>query len=98
MDPGWAGEEGEGGTHRESDMEAYTLPCVKETTSGDLLWDSRSPHGGSLTARRVGRGGKRDGASGRKGHVRAHGCLMLMNGRGQQYCEAIILQLKINKF
>ena len=46
MDPGWAGEEGEGRTHRESNMEAYTLPYVKEITSGDLLCDSRSLHGG----------------------------------------------------
>ena len=34
-------EEGEDGMTKKSTMEIYTLPYVKQTASGDLLYDSR---------------------------------------------------------
>ena len=33
------GEEGEGGVNRESSMETYTLPYVKQTVKGNSLYD-----------------------------------------------------------
>ena len=36
------GEEEEGGTNEETGMEAYTLPCVKQIASGNLLCDTGS--------------------------------------------------------
>ena len=40
---------GEGGTNGESSMETYTLPCVKETASGNLPSDARSSNWCSVT-------------------------------------------------
>ena len=37
---GVRGEEREGGTKAESNMEAYTLPCVKQITNGNLVYNS----------------------------------------------------------
>ena len=34
--------EGEGGTDRESSMETYTRPCVKQMAGGNLLYDAGS--------------------------------------------------------
>ena len=44
-----SGEEGEGKTHGESSMEAYTLPYVKQIASGNLLYDSGNSNWGSMT-------------------------------------------------
>ena len=43
------GEEGEVGTNGESNMEAYILPCVKQITNGNLLYDSGSSDWSSVT-------------------------------------------------
>ena len=43
------GEEEEGGTNEETGMEAYTLPCVKQIASGNLLYDSGNSNWGSMT-------------------------------------------------
>ena len=32
--------EGEGGVNRKNSLETYTLPCVKQTASGNLLYDA----------------------------------------------------------
>ena len=42
-------EEGEGGRNGEITMETYTLPRVKEMSSGNLLYDSGNSHLGSAT-------------------------------------------------
>ena len=42
------GEEGGGGTKGESNMEAYTLSCVKWITNGNLLYDSGNSNQGSV--------------------------------------------------
>ena len=34
--------EGEGEVNRENTMEIYTLPYIKQITSGNLLYDARS--------------------------------------------------------
>ena len=47
MDMG-SGEEEGGGTNGESNMEAYTLPCVKQITNGNLLYDSGNSNQGSV--------------------------------------------------
>ena len=48
-----AGEaEGEGGTNRENSMETPTPPYVKETASGNLLYDSGNSNRGSVTISR----------------------------------------------
>ena len=47
MDMG-GGEEREGGANGESNMEAYTLPCVKQITNGILLYDSGNSSQGSV--------------------------------------------------
>ena len=43
------GEEGEGGVYGKSNMETYTLPYVKQTTNGNLLYDSENSNQGSVT-------------------------------------------------
>ena len=46
----WAAvEEGEGGTNGETNMEAYTLPCVKLITNGNFLYDSENSSQCSVT-------------------------------------------------
>ena len=45
----WTEQEGEGGTNREGNMEIYTLPQVKQTASGNLLYDPGSSHQCSAT-------------------------------------------------
>ena len=46
---GWGGEEGEGGTNGDSNMEAYTPPCVKQRANGNLPCDSENSNQGSVT-------------------------------------------------
>ena len=41
---------GEGGTDGESSSETYTLPYVKQMTSGDLVYDSGCSNQGSVSA------------------------------------------------
>ena len=41
------GEERENGVNGESNMEAYTLPCVKQITNGNLLYDTGNSNWGS---------------------------------------------------
>ena len=48
--------EEEGGTNRESGMETYTLPYVKQTVKGNLLCDSGNSNQGSVTTERGGMG------------------------------------------
>ena len=43
------GGEGEGGMDGESSMETYTLPYVKQTANGNLLYDSRNSKQNSVT-------------------------------------------------
>ena len=50
---GW---EGKGRTNGESSMETYTLPYVKEITSGKLLYDTVNSNQGSMTIQRGGMG------------------------------------------
>ena len=45
-------EEGGGGTKGESNMEAYTLSCVKWITNGNLLYDSGNSNQGSVQSLR----------------------------------------------
>ena len=45
---GWGGEE-KSGMNGESSMETYTLPYVKQITSGNLLYDSGKSNWGSMT-------------------------------------------------
>ena len=45
----WTEQEGEGGTNGEGNMEIYTLPQVKQTASGNLLYDPGSSHQCSAT-------------------------------------------------
>ena len=42
-------EEGEGGMNRESSIETYTLPCVKQIANGKLLYDAGSSAWCSVT-------------------------------------------------
>ena len=51
---GW-GEEGESGMNGESNMEAYTVQCVKQITNGNLLYDSGNSNQGSVTTQRGGK-------------------------------------------
>ena len=48
-------EEGAGGMNGESSVETYTLPCVKQRVSGNLLNDSGNSNWGSGTTERGGR-------------------------------------------
>ena len=50
------GEEGDSGMNGESNMEAYTLQCVKQITNGNLLYDSGNSNQGSGTTYRGGMG------------------------------------------
>ena len=43
------GEEGDSGMNGESNMEAYTLQCVKQITNGNLLYDSGNSNQGFVT-------------------------------------------------
>ena len=49
------GEERESGVNGESSMEAYTLPCVKQITNGNLLYDTENSNWGSMTTKRGGK-------------------------------------------
>ena len=40
---------GAGGTNGESSKEAYALPYIKQTTNGNLLYDSGSSNQGCVT-------------------------------------------------
>ena len=42
--------------NRESSMETYTLTCVKQIASGNLLYDSGNSNQGSVTTYRGGMG------------------------------------------
>ena len=41
--------EEEGGMNKESNIETYTLPCVKQVADGRLLYDSRAQSRCSVT-------------------------------------------------
>ena len=81
-----------------SNLEACTLPCVTKITSGNLLYDSENPNGGSVTTYRGRKGWEMGGRFKREG---THIYLWLIHvdvwQRPTQYCEAIFLQLKISK-
>jgi len=66
MDTG-SGEEGEGGTKGESNMEAYTLPYGKQVTNGNLLYDSGNSNQGSVTTYMDGKGWEVGGRFKREG-------------------------------
>ena len=70
--------EGEGGTNGENSIETYTLPCVKQIASGNLLYD-----GALWQPREVGSGGEWEGGSRGRGHMYTYGWFMLMYGRNQ---------------
>ena len=47
-----SGEEGEGEMNGESNVEAYTLPYVKQMANGNLLFDSGNSNQGPVTTKR----------------------------------------------
>ena len=93
------GEEGEGGTNGESNMETYTLPYVKQIGHGNFLYDSGNSNQGSVTTSRGRMGREVEGRFRREG---TQVYLQLIHvdiwQKPTQYCRAITLQLKINKF
>ena len=94
MDMG-SGEEGEGKTNGESRMEAYTVTHVKQTVSGNLLYDSGNSNQGSVTVYKGGGGGEVQ--------VGRDICIPMANScwcmaENKPNCKAIMLQLKMNKF
>ena len=60
-------EEGEGRIYGESNMETYTLPYVKQTANGNLLYDSGNSNWGSVTTWRGGVGREVGGRFKREG-------------------------------
>ena len=47
-----SGEKGEGEMNGESNVEAYTLPYVKQMANGNLLFDSGNSNQGPVTTKR----------------------------------------------
>ena len=78
----------------ERSMEAYTLWYVKWIANGNLLYDSGT-NWGSITTQRTGKGQKVGGRFKRE-ETHIHLCLIYADvwQKSNQYCEAIILQLK----
>ena len=64
-------QNGEDGANEESNMETYTLPYLKQITSGNLLYDSGNSNRGSVTIQRGGVGW--DGGSGGRRHMYTYG-------------------------
>ena len=91
------GEEEEGGTEGETNMETYTLPYFKQIASGNLLYDSGSSNLCSVTTQRGGMGWELGGKFTSEG---SYVYLWLTHAdvweEPAQYCKAIILQLEIN--
>ena len=62
-------EEGEGGMNRESSIETYTLPCVKQIANGKLLNSAGSSAWCSVMTQSGGTGWAVGGRLKREGHV-----------------------------
>ena len=62
-------------------METYSLPCVKQTASGNLLYVQGA--GALCQPGGVGWGGSREGGSGGRGYVARCVWLMLTHGRNR---------------
>ena len=95
---------GHGGGRREWDewrggMETYTLSYVKQIAKWNFLYDSGSSNQSSVTTQRDGNGWEKGGRFKRQG---IYVYLWLIHAdiwqKLTQYCKAIILWLKINKF
>ena len=81
------------------ERETYALPCVKQIASGNLPYDSGNSSQGSMTAQRSEMG--RDvGGMFKWEEILVNLWLMHVDvsQKLMQYCKAIILHLKINKF
>ena len=89
-------QEEKGGANGESSMETYTLRHVKQTASGNLLYDSENSQRGSVTTQRGGKGRQEAGRYHREGK---YVYLWLIHvdvwQKPTQYYKPIILQLKI---
>ena len=95
MDKGSRG----GKKNGQSGMEAYTLPQVKEIANGNLLNDSGNSDLGSVTIQRGGKGLEAGGKVKMEGtYVHLWQIHIDVWQKSNQYCKAIIPQLKINKF
>ena len=86
MDTMW---EGEYGTNRENNLKTHTLPYVKQTAGGKLLYNT-----GSLTLRSVTtqKAGTVSGVGGR-GQRYTYGCFTQLYSRNQQ---TLVKQLSPN--
>ena len=66
-----------GGEERARCMErvtrTLTLPCVKQTADGNVLYGSGNSNRGSVSTHRGGMGGRREGGSKGRGHGCAYG-------------------------
>ena len=94
----FTGGEGEGGKTWESSIGTCTLPVVKQTVRGNLLYDAGNPERCSVTTERGGMGsGRWEGSL--RGRGRGYVSLWLTHVDAWQkpslYCKVIILQLKI---
>ena len=90
--------EEEGGMNKESNIETYTLPCVKQIADGRLLYDSRAQTR-LLCDNLEGWDGV---AGGREIQEGGDICMPMTDScwimqKPMQYCKTILLQLKINK-
>ena len=83
--------EGEGGANWEGSIEAYTLPAVKQTDSGSLLYDAESSN--SVLCDNLEECDGVQGGLRKRGHMHTYGWLMLMFGRNQ---HNIVKQLSSN--
>ena len=78
------GGQGEAGTHWEVRTELYTIPCVKWTASGELLYSTGSSAQCSGTTERAGMG---DDAVGWEGNSRQRGYRYILRA-GLHCCTA----------
>ena len=88
--------EAEGGINWESSTETYTLLCVKQPASGNLLYDAGSSNlvlCDNLEGWDGVGGGRKVQEEGDRGISMADSCCCM---KPTQYCKAVILQLKVN--
>ena len=88
---------GEGGTNWESNIETCTLPCVKSTASGNLLWRREVKPGAPWQRRGAGCAGRWEEGLREGTYIYLWLIHIDIWQKAIQCCKAIILQLKINK-
>ena len=89
------GGEGEGGTNWEIRIDIYTLPCVKQIASGNLLYSTGSSSWCSVVTYMGGMGVGVEGRSKREGiYVYIQLIPFIVEQKLTEHCKAIILQLK----